>query len=157
MNSLIFRNILFTILQPGIVAGLIPYLIAKTHFRNVLSSAFQAQQYLGIFLCLVGLVILFHCIFRFIVEGKGTISPADPTKRLVVKGLYKFSRNPMYLGVMTILVGETIFSNTYILLIYSILVGTAFNIFVITREEPRLKRYFGEEYERYKNKVRRWI
>lgn len=157
MNTLIIRNLLFTILQPGIVAGVVPVLLAKTQFQNVISSVLRLPQYLGILLFIPGVAILFHCIFRFIVEGKGTISPVDPTKRLVIKGLYKFSRNPMYVGVMMILVGETIFCNSSALLFYSISILTAFNLFIHYKEEPRLKKDFGEEYETYRRKVRRWL
>lgn len=157
MNLLVLRNLLFTILQPGMVAGVVPYWLANTQFQNVLRSAFRLPQYIGIVVFTLGLIILFHCIFRFIVEGKGTISPADPTKHLVIKGLYKFSRNPMYVGVMMILIGETIFCSSPSLLIYSILILTAFNLFITYREEPRLKKDFGEEYDTYKRKVRRWL
>lgn len=157
MNSLFFRNLLFTILQPGIVAGLIPYYLARDKFKEIVASSFGLIQYIGIVVFAVGLVIMLHCIYRFMVEGKGTLSPADPTKQLVVKGLYKFSRNPMYVGVMMILIGELLFCGTMSLMIYAAFVFIAFNLFVVFREEPRLKRDFGEGYEAYTRKVRRWI
>lgn len=157
MNSLFFRNLLFTILQPGIVAGVIPYYLAKDKFRETVASSIGMQQYLGLLVFVVGFVIMLHCIYRFMVEGKGTLSPADSTKQLVVKGLYKFSRNPMYVGVMLILIGEVLFCGTMNLLIYAAFVFVAFNLFVVFREEPRLKRDFGEGYEAYSRKVRRWI
>jgi protein-S-isoprenylcysteine O-methyltransferase Ste14 len=75
--------------------------------------------------------------------GKGTLSPADPTKKLVVKGLYRFSRNPMYVGVTMMLVGESIFFQSTALWTYSLIIFIAFNIFILFFEEPRLLDDFG--------------
>jgi protein-S-isoprenylcysteine O-methyltransferase Ste14 len=155
--SLALRNLFFTVLQPGIVAGAIPWFITKKDIGDSLPNAFLFRHYVGIVIFLVGLVIMFHCIIRFAIEGFGTLSPADPTKRLVISGLYKFSRNPMYVGVMMILIGEVIFSLSVSLLIYSIGIFILFNLFIVYREEPRLRRDFGKEYDEYITKVRRWI
>ena len=157
MLSLFFRNLFFTILQPGIVAGLVPYWILGGKAGHSFTKHLQFYQYIGILLFLIGLIIMFHCIFRFAVEGRGTLSPADPTKKLVVKGLYKFSRNPMYIGVMMILIGEAIFFSSYNLWIYLLFVFLAFNLFIILVEEPRLRKDFAAEYFQYCRKVRRWL
>jgi protein-S-isoprenylcysteine O-methyltransferase Ste14 len=85
------------------------------------------------------------------------LSPADPTKKLVISGLYKFSRNPMYIGVMLILVGECAFFSSISLLIYSTFVFIAFNLFILFHEEPRLENDFGAEYQQYRKTVRRWL
>src|SRR5690554_4112307 len=106
MWSLAFRNLLFTLLQPGLVAGLIPYWILGSRSGETFNNTLGVFQYLGLFIFAVGLAILIYCIIMFAVEGKGTLSPADPTKKLVVSGLYRFSRNPMYIGVMLMLMGE---------------------------------------------------
>lgn len=111
MASLLLRNLFFTILQPGIVAGLIPYWILGDKVNKTFCWPLQFYHYLAILLFLTGLVIMFDCIIRFAVEGRGTLSPADPAKKLVISGLYRFSRNPMYVGVMMILIGEAIFSS----------------------------------------------
>ena len=87
---------------------------------------------------------MFDCIIRFAVEGRGTLSPADPTKKLVISGLYKFSRNPMYVGVMMIIIGEAIFFRSTSLWIYSLFIFIAFNLFVMFIEEPLLLKDFGE-------------
>lgn len=100
---------------------------------------------------------MFHCIVRFAIDGLGTLSPADPTKRLVTFGLYRFSRNPMYVGVMMILLGEVVFTQSAYLLFYSIGIFVLFNLFIVYREEPRLKKDFGQDYETYRKTVRRWI
>ncbi len=106
---------------------------------------------------ILGFLILMSCILRFATEGKGTISPIDPTKNLVAKGLYRYSRNPMYVGVMLLLLGEAVFWQSLFLAGYAAVVFIGFNLFIIIHEEPRLKRDFGTEYELYFQKVRRWF
>jgi protein-S-isoprenylcysteine O-methyltransferase Ste14 len=157
MTSLFLRNLIFTILQPGVVAGLVPYLIIRDKIEEILSLPFAWFHFLGILIFTIGLFVTLHCITRFAIDGKGTLSPADPTKKLVVRGLYKYTRNPMYVGVMLMLIGEAIFFASFRLVIYSGLVFSALTIFVIYFEEPRLKRDFGEEYEAYRKQVKRWI
>ncbi len=156
-GSLFLRNAIFTILQPGVVAGLIPYLIAGDNVHHKTSFGLSGIDYLALAMFFTGIVITLHCIFRFAVEGKGTLSPADPTRKLVVSGLYKFSRNPMYVGVSLMLAGESIFLGSTSLWIYTAIVISAFNLFVIFYEEPRLKKAFGSEYEGYRKLVRRWL
>ena len=155
--SLFLRNLFFTVLQPGVVAGLVPFLIARKNFENIADHAFQIHHYVGIVVCLAGIGITLHCIANFAIHGRGTLSPADPTQQLVISGLYKFSRNPMYVGVMLMLIGEAIFTQSTGLLVYSIGVFTAFNLFIVFREEPRLKKDFGTSYHEYCKTVRRWI
>lgn len=97
------------------------------------------------------------CIISFAVKGNGTLSPVDPTKKLVITGPYNFSRNPMYVGVILILIGEAIFFQSANLWVYLVFVFVGFNIFVIYIEEPRLRKDFGEQYRLYCQKIRRWI
>lgn len=157
MLSLLLRNIVFTILQPGVVAGLVPYLICRGQWRELWNRPFNLWQYLGIGIFTIGLFIMLDCILRFALEGKGTLSPADPTRALVATGLYRFSRNPMYVGVMLILAGESVFSHSTHLWIYTAIIFTLFHTFIIKIEEPRLKKDFGEAYVQYCQKVRRWL
>ncbi len=157
MFALFIRNLFFTILQPGFVAGLIPYWIVHKKLNVLFSTPFEAYHYAGIFIFFVGWCIILYCIYRFAVEGHGTLSPADPTKNLVVKGIYQYSRNPMYIGVMLALLGEVIFSMSLSLLIYSAVIFIIFNLFIIFVEEPRLRRDFGESYLDYCKHVKRWI
>jgi protein-S-isoprenylcysteine O-methyltransferase Ste14 len=153
MISLYLRNLFFTILQPGIVVVLIPYLLLKQHF----TEGGDFMQIAGSFVGFFGLIVMLACIKRFVTEGKGTLSPADPTKQLVINGLYRHSRNPMYVGVVTILIGESLFFSSSMLGIYTLVVFIVFNLFIIFMEEPRLKRDFGEAYIMYCKNVRRWI
>jgi len=155
--SLLLSSLFFTILQPGLVAGLIPFWILGSQVRKVLKDSFEIQQYFGLILFIVGFIILIDCIVRFALEGRGTLSPADPTKKLVVKGLYRYSRNPMYVGVVSMLIGEAIFFEGGRFWYYVAAITIAFNLFILLVEEPRLKRDFGAEYDLYCEKVRRWI
>jgi protein-S-isoprenylcysteine O-methyltransferase Ste14 len=157
MVSLLLRNLFFTILQPGIIAGLIPFLIVRDNVNNLFAQPFTYQHDLGAILFIIGFVIMLTCILGFAVNGQGTLSPVDPTKRLVTTGLYQFSRNPMYAGVTLMLIGEAIFFQSNYVWIYLLLVFTAFNIFIFFNEEPRLRKDFGEEYIQYCKNVRRWI
>jgi protein-S-isoprenylcysteine O-methyltransferase Ste14 len=143
--------------HPGLVAGLIPYWILGKRINKISDRPVQIYQYFGILIFLTGLVIMLHCIARFAVEGRGTLSPADPTKKLVIKGLYKFSRNPMYVGVLLILIGEATFFKANNLWGYSLVIFLAFNLFVLLVEEPRLRKDFGEDYRKYCEEVRRWL
>jgi protein-S-isoprenylcysteine O-methyltransferase Ste14 len=154
--SLLFRNFIFTVLQPGLVAGVIPYYILRGR-SDALEKPLHFHMYAGLLVMGVGLIIMLRCIIQFALEGMGTLSPADPTERLVVRGLYQYSRNPMYVGVTMILIGEAILTQSTSLWIYSAIVFTCFNLFIIFREERRLQRDFGEEYKLYCRRVRRWI
>src|SRR5215218_9685910 len=156
MWSLIFRNLFFTFLQPGIVAGLIPYWLLGSPNTASFKNSLTSFQYIALFTFVAGVTILFYCISMFAVKGKGTLSPADPTKKLVVSGLYRFSRNPMYIGVMLMLIGEAVFFSSISVWIYAALVFIAFNLFIILHEEPRLTSDFGTEYQHYLKTVRRW-
>lgn len=157
MISLFFRNLLFTILQPGIVAGLIPYLIVRNSLAGIAAWEFTPRHYVGFTVFVLGFVIMIACIASFAIYGRGTLSPADPTKRLVVQGLYRYSRNPMYVGVMMMLVGECIFFQSGTLWLYTVGVFVMFNLFIRYIEEPRLKRDFGDEYVGYSRRVRKWV
>jgi protein-S-isoprenylcysteine O-methyltransferase Ste14 len=139
------------------VAGLIPYWIAGSPSTTTFKNSLSSFQYIAIFIFAVGIAMLFYCISMFAVKGKGTLSPADPTKKLVVSGLYKFSRNPMYIGVVLMLIGESIFFSSGGLWIYTAIVFIAFNLFIVVHEEPRLKEDFGTEYQQYSKAVRRWL
>lgn len=152
--QLFIRNLIFTVIQPGIIAGLIPYLILET---PDIKSRFNFEKYFSVIIFIIGFLILLKCIIDFGVKGKGTLSPIDPPKKLVINGLYKISRNPMYVGIMLILFSEALFFESVRLWIYSIVIFMAFNIFIILYEEPHLTRDFGNEYEEYKKKVNRWF
>jgi len=157
MASLLLRNLFFTILQPGIVAGLIPYLIVQNEIEEAVSGSITLIQWIGLFFIMTGVFILLTSVFLFAAYGRGTLSPVDPTKKLVVVGFYKYTRNPMYLAVMLLLLGETIFMQSGDLLIYMVFIGLAFYLFVVYYEEPKLEKQFGNDYLDYRRKVSRWL
>ena len=149
MISLFLRNLFFTVLQPGIVAGLIPYMIIRRKMEMIVHPQADVYLLVGGFLFVAGLCIMTACIVSFAVKGKGTLSPADPTKYLVITGLYRYSRNPMYIGVLLILASEAVYFNTFTLWIYFAFIFMAFSLFIAFVEEPRLRKDFGREYELY--------
>jgi len=114
-------------------------------------------KYLGIVLIILGGLFWLYCINLFLLIGKGTPVPISPPKKLVVSGLYKLSRNPMYVNTLVILFGYFLFFGQISLLIYISLVFLFLHLFVIFYEEPTLKRKFGKDYFNYCNKVPRWL
>jgi len=147
------RSILFFILAPGMVAGFIPLGLLRT------GSQLQTGlfSYLAFPLWIIGVAMLIWCFWDFLAKGKGTPAPIDPPRELVVSGLYKYVRNPMYVGVLLVIIGHFLWFGFWNLLIYAVLVFMGFSAFVIFYEEPTLKRNFGAAYEEYLKRVPRWI
>jgi protein-S-isoprenylcysteine O-methyltransferase Ste14 len=104
----------------------------------------------------LGAGIVLHCIWGFAFRGGGTLAPIAPPNVLVTTGLYRYTRNPMYLGVFTVLSSEALFFEKAVLLIYAVIMLAIFHLFVVLHEEPRLKKYFGEQYKEYCRVVPRW-
>jgi len=146
-------SILFFILAPGMVAGFIPLALLRTGPQ--IQTGFLA--YAAFPLWVIGTTVLVWCFWDFLVKGKGTPAPIDPPKELVVSGLYKYVRNPMYVGILLVILGHFLWFGYWNLLIYAAVVFTTFSTFVIFYEEPTLKRNFGAAYEDYRKRVPRWI
>jgi protein-S-isoprenylcysteine O-methyltransferase Ste14 len=102
-------------------------------------------------------VLLGTCIWEFARRGRGTLAPVDPPRTLVVQGLYRYVRNPMYLSVTMIVLGEALLTGSRALLAYWAVWFLAANLFVIGYEEPTLRRRFGPAYDRYRATVGRWV
>ena len=153
---LLLRSIFFTFLLPGTVTGLIPYWLIPSRGTGGLTN-YQALRYLGLPLIVVGATGLLCCIWEFFNTGKGTLAPIDPPKVLVVRGLYRYVRNPIYVAVVTTLIGEAIFFVSLPVLIEAGVFIIMAHLFVMLYEEPALRRQFGESYERYSQIVGRWI
>ncbi len=115
-----------------------------------------APQIAGIIVGVIGAVIALWCLFTFAFIGKGTPAPFDPPRRLVAAGPYRYVRNPMYIGAGLALLGAALFYMSLSILIYAGLFLLATHLFVVTYEEPTLRRTFGEEYEAYCHRVGRW-
>ena len=133
------------------VAGLIPVLLMREH------APFAAWVPLAVPVLGIGIFALLWCVRDFYVSGRGTLAPWDPPKRLVIVGLYRLVRNPMYVAVLTILVGWSLLYRSWLLLAYAIVVTTAFHFRVVLYEEPWLKRQFGTDWDAYAARVSRWL
>jgi protein-S-isoprenylcysteine O-methyltransferase Ste14 len=147
------KSILFFILAPGMVAGYIPLALLRTGQQT--QTGFLS--YLAFPLWSVGIAMLLWCFWDFLVKGRGTPAPIDPPKELVVVGLYRYVRNPMYVGVSLVNAGHFLWFGFWGLLTYAFIVALAFHAFVIYYEEPTLRRNFGAAYEEYCKRVPRWI
>ena len=148
-------SLVFLVLAPGIVAGLVPWALTGWRVREPLPY-WAPLRVAGLILLAVGVVVLLHAFWRFVVEGLGTPAPVAPTKRLVVGGLYRYVRNPMYLAVTATIVGQALALGQPILLSYAAAFGVAVVAFVHWYEEPRLRRQFGQQYEAYRRAVPAW-
>lgn len=147
------KSILFFILAPGTVAGFIP--LALLRKGSQVETGFLS--YLAFPLWLIGFAMLVWCFWDFVQKGKGTPAPIEPPKELVVSGLYNHVRNPMYVGVTSILIGHFLWFGFWNLLIYAAVIVLAFHSFVTLYEEPNLRQRFGAAYEVYCQRVPRWI
>ena len=106
---------------------------------------------------ILGAAILLWCVRDFYVSGKGTLAPWDPPKHLVTVGLYRFTRNPMYVGVLLLLCGWSVLAGSPLLAGYTVFLAIAFHLRVVLYEEPRLKTQFGSEWPNYAATVPRWF
>jgi protein-S-isoprenylcysteine O-methyltransferase Ste14 len=149
------RAVLFVILIPGTVAGYIPLQIVEASGTS-LRREFSIGSILSAALIVFGAAVLVRCVWDFFAVGRGTLAPIDPPKHLVVTGLYRFTRNPMYNGVLAILLGEAWLFRSTALLQYAALIFVLFNIVVLAYEEPALASQFGESYRAYRLAVPRW-
>jgi protein-S-isoprenylcysteine O-methyltransferase Ste14 len=148
-------SILFTLFGgPGIILAFLPWAI--THFRIPQGEPVW-QRALAAALIAGGLVPLLESIIRFVRVGRGTLMPNVPTERLVATGLYRFVRNPMYVGDLIVLAGEALLFRSYWLLLYIAAIWLMLDQFIRRYEEPTLLRRHGAEYESYCEQVRRWL
>jgi protein-S-isoprenylcysteine O-methyltransferase Ste14 len=144
--------LVFLVLVPGTVAGLIPWLLTGWEVRD----PSPPLRVVGIALIVAGVGVLLHAFLRFVVEGVGTPAPVAPTQQLVVGGLYRYVRNPMYLAVAATIVGQALVLGQLVLLVYAAVFGVAVFAFVRWYEEPTLRRQFGDQYEEYQRAVPGW-
>jgi protein-S-isoprenylcysteine O-methyltransferase Ste14 len=150
------KTLIFTVLVPGTVAILLPYRLASSPGTRG-SLTLGSFRYFGFVLIVAGAMIYLWCAWDFTFAGKGTPAPIDPPKELVVRGLYKHVRNPMYIGVLSLVLGQAMWFEAVGLFAYAGLVFLLFNALVFFYEEPALQRKFGDSYKRYCECVPRWI
>lgn len=152
--SAVLGSAIFFLAAPGIVAGLVPWLLTANHGLPLASAAFVIS---GAMLVAVGLGVLLHAFARFAAEGSGTPAPVAPTERLVIGGAYRHVRNPMYVAVLAIILGQALIFAHGPLVAYAVAIGAAMAAFVRFYEEPVLTRRYGAQYQAYRNNVPGWL
>jgi len=145
----------FFVLAPGVVAGVVPWWLTGWRMREPMPF-WAPLRVLGAALIVAGTVVLVYAFVLFVTAGVGTPAPVAPTERLVVSGLYRYVRNPMYLAVIATIVGQGLLLGRIVVLFYALAVGLAFSVFVRGYEEPTLTHRYGAEYEAYRRAVPRW-
>jgi protein-S-isoprenylcysteine O-methyltransferase Ste14 len=154
--SAVLGSTVFLVIAPGFVAGLVPWWIS--HWR--LQSPFfgiAPFRFVGVVLIALGAVCLLDSFVRFAVQGLGTPAPVFPTRHLVVTGLYRYVRNPMYVAVASTILGQGLLFGNLALIEYGCVVWLLFHLFVSFYEEPTLRASFGAEYQLFCAEVHRWI
>lgn len=150
----VLSTLLFTVLVPATVAGWVPRMLRG----NAPLTSSWGLRILSFALIAVGTAIYLHTAFwGFALRGRGTPAPIAPPQRLVLEGLHRYIRNPMYVGVLLIVVGQATLFQSMTLVRYAAAFWLAAHLFVLLYEEPALERKFGEEYREYRQRVPRWL
>ena len=148
-------SVVFLLIAPGIVAGVVPWWLTGWERRSFAASA--PVGVLDVLLLVAGSLVLLHAFARFVVEGVGTPAPVAPTERLVVGGIYRYVRNPMYLAVAATIVGQSLLLGRLGLLLYAAAFVVVVVAFVRLYEEPTLAARYGDGYEAYRRSVPGWL
>lgn len=149
------KTLIFSILVPGSVAGVIPWLLLQGSGAAVL--LLPSIWMVGFLPMLLGVGLYLWCAGAFTFIGKGTPAPIDAPKVLVIQGPYQWVRNPMYIAVLAVVIGEAILFRSLLLVEYALLVWLVVHLFVVFVEEPSLRSQFRGSYETYLRTVRRWL
>ncbi|MBL8692483.1 MAG: isoprenylcysteine carboxylmethyltransferase family protein [Planctomycetes bacterium] len=149
------RSLAATVVLPGTVALLVPAFLWYSPLRLLIDLG--VARWAGVALLGAGALLYGWTTLDFARRGHGTPAPWDPPQKLVVSGLYRFSRNPMYVGVLSWILGAGLLLQSAGLLGYAALVGIGFHLRVVLFEEPMLQKEFGQEFADYRRTVRRWI
>ncbi len=149
----IYKSLLYLTIEAGLFALYIPLALLRSG-PGIATGIFS---FLAIPLWLIGSLIVLWCFWAFTFIGRGTPVPMEPPKELVVSGLYRYVRNPIYVGVLLIFLGHFLWFGYWALLIYTALSFIGVHFFIILYEEPTLKKKFGAAYEDYLKRVPRWI
>jgi protein-S-isoprenylcysteine O-methyltransferase Ste14 len=152
----ILGSAIFLVIAPGIVAGYVPWRLSRWHV-GVPQLGTTSLRLVGVLLIVAGLAVLLDSFARFALQGLGTPAPIFPTRHLVITGLFRYVRNPMYVAVVALIFGQGLLFGSVRILEYDIAVWIGFYLFVLIYEEPTLRRTFGAEYEEFCANVPRWI
>lgn len=153
--SAIAGSVAFLIAAPGMVAGLVPWLLTDRY--RLPWSTLPGLVPAGALLIVVATAVLLHAFARFALEGLGTPAPVAPTERLVVGGIYRHVRNPMYVAVLSTILGQVMLFSSWTLAAYGVIAAAAMMSFVRFYEEPTLARRYGVEYDVYRRNVPGWL
>jgi protein-S-isoprenylcysteine O-methyltransferase Ste14 len=149
------RAVTYAVLFIGLVLIFVPASLLSWS-GAVRPEAIELQQVIGMAIGAAGATVALWCVFVFASIGRGTPAPFDPPRRLVIRGPYRFVRNPMYIGAGLALASAALFYESLQLLAYTVIFFLITHLFVVWYEEPTLRRTFGQEYEAYCHTVRRW-
>ena len=152
----VLGSALFFVAVPGVLAGLVPWWMTHWEVRSPFLGL-ELTRAVGVILILAGAPGLVGSFARFALQGLGTPAPIAPTRHLVVTGLYRFVRNPMYLAVSAVILGQALVLGDWRLVVYGGVFWFASHLFVVSYEEPTLQQTFGAEYEAFRANVPRWI
>src|SRR3954466_7177036 len=152
----VLGSAVFFVIAPLVLAGFVPWWVTQWEFRPAFFGI-DLTRILGGILIIVGVPGLADSFARFALEGLGTPAPIAPTENLVVTGLYRYVRNPIYVALVAVILGQAVLFGDQRLLGYGVLVWLAFHAFVVGYEEPALVHRFGTEYEDFRANVPRWI
>ncbi len=147
---------LFLVLAPGCVAGLVPWWISRWQFRTPFAG-YAPLRVISAMLIAAGTFVVLDSFVRFALQGLGTPAPVFPTKHLVTKGFYRYVRNPMYVAVVAVILGQALLFGNVRVFEYALFAWLVAHLFVLAYEEPTLRRTYGAEYESFCANVPRWI
>jgi protein-S-isoprenylcysteine O-methyltransferase Ste14 len=152
----VLGSALFFVVAPLVLAGFVPWWITHWEFRPAFFG-FELTRAIGLMLIIAGVPGVVDSFARFALQGLGTPAPIAPTQKLVVTGLYRYVRNPIYVGVAAVIFGQALLFGDWRLLWYAALLWFFFHVFVLVYEEPTLKQTFGAQYEDFRANVPRWV
>jgi protein-S-isoprenylcysteine O-methyltransferase Ste14 len=152
----IIGSVIFLLIAPVTVVGWIPWWISRWHMQPDFGNS-TILRIVGIVLILAGVPVLLDSFARFAIQGLGTPAPIFPPRHLVVQGLYRYVRNPMYVALVLVITGQALLFGNLRLLEYGAIVWLSTHLFVLLYEEPKLRATFGDEYKTFCAHVPRWI
>jgi protein-S-isoprenylcysteine O-methyltransferase Ste14 len=155
-GSALLGSFVFLLIAPGFVAGVVPFWITRWELHPPLLGI-AAIRIVGVAMILAGAPVVLDSFVRFALQGLGTPAPILPPRHLVVTGLYRHVRNPMYVGILAVVLGQALLFGSVLAFEYALFLWCAFHLFVLLYEEPKLRSLFGDEYRDFCKQVPRWI
>ena len=155
MGKAIIGSAVFFVVAPLTLAGLVPWWITRWRFQPIIAAT--SIGVLGSILIVVGLAGVLDSFARFAIQGLGTPAPVAPTQKLVITGLYRYVRNPMYLAVSAVIFGQALLFGDWRLICYGVVFFIVCHVFVVSYEEPTLRQTYGADYDTFRAHVPRWV